>query len=189
MEEQDMMHYLNILIILSNRWGEKKHPYESCARLMARSIWSVWCFQENISRSKRNQSCSDRGGGMCGWTEEFLQKGMASFHNAVPVGGDVERLSVSNSPLLICVQTLSLNYSFFSCCHTNVKLEEAVRVVTSMLLCGCVQGWESYKRSETTTKTFVLQQSSSVQGSTKIVKILLWNQPHIKTFTEKSLKI
>lgn len=94
-EEQDMIHNLEVLItfIKSIRWQEKKDScsYESHARLTALSVWSVSAFQENISRSKRNQSCWDRGGGvwvcMCGWMEEFLQKGMASVHTAEPEGG------------------------------------------------------------------------------------------------------
>lgn len=38
----------------------------------------------------------------------------------------MERLSVSNSPLLICAQTLS-KLQLFLCCQPNDKLEEAVR--------------------------------------------------------------
>lgn len=55
--------------------------------------------------------------------------------------GDVERLSVSNSPLLICAQTLS-KLQLFLCCQPNDKLEEAVRDVINMELGFCVQDWE-----------------------------------------------
>lgn len=55
---------------------------------------------------------------------------MASFHNAVLVGEDEKRFSVSNSPFLICVQTLFLSITtFVSCCNPNVKWEEGVGAV------------------------------------------------------------
>lgn len=158
------------------RWEERIHYpspiYESHARLTACSIWSVWCFQENISRSKRNQSCSDWGGGMCGWTKEFFQKGMASFHNAVLVGGDEKRFSASNSPFLICVQTLfPLNTAFVSSCNPNVKWEEGVGAVTNMLPYFHVQGWETSRIKETRRMIFFfsLWWTSSLQESTKTV--------------------
>ena len=100
-----MIHYLglSIISIKSMRWQREKKTrcwYESHARLTAFSVWSVSAFQENISRSKRNQSCWDGGGGIslcvcvCVWMEEFLQKGMASVHDAVPEGEDVNKLTV-----------------------------------------------------------------------------------------------
>lgn len=49
--------------------------------------------------------------------------------------GDVERLSVSNSPLLICAQTLS-KLQLFLCCQPNDKLEEAVRDVINKERCS-----------------------------------------------------
>lgn len=81
---------------------------------------------------------------------------MASFHNAVLVGGDEKRFSVSNSPFLICVQTLFLSITtFVSCCSPNVKWEEGVGAVRTFT--RVYKHWGFFLK----------------------IKILLWNQPNI----------
>lgn len=74
-------------------WGEGDPPlpiiWKPCS---PHALFYLKCLMLSREHKQiRNQSRSEWGGGMCGWTKEFFQKGMALFPNAVycvvPGGG------------------------------------------------------------------------------------------------------
>lgn len=134
-EEQDTIHYLGVLIIFIKS-VLSGCLYESHAQLAGLSVWSVSAFQENISRSKRNQSCSDRGGGV--WVNGGIPpKGnglspSCTARRGKGAGRVVWRLTVVF--WCICKHFFSELLTFLSS-----KLEQALTDVKTTFLCAYIQ--------------------------------------------------